>query len=533
MHQPVYRDGSTRSYTAPWVRLHGVRDYLHMAEVVGRHPNVHITVNFVPALLEQIEDYASGRAVDPDLALSRQDHWTPAEQAELLERFFRVSEQTVLSRFPGYARLKRLRDAAEGDPSFLSPVFFRDLVAWFNLAWIDASTIERRPELQALAHRGGRFSMSDVGLILAAQDEVIRQIVPTYRSLAKSGQVELTTSPYYHPVMPLLYNQDTARVASPGLALPEMRFAEPDDAREHLRRGIQSHLRTFGILPKGLWPPEGAVSSAMLPDVAASGLSWLASDEEVLARSLGVDFRRDGRGNVLNPEVLYRPYDIYVGRTRLSLVFRDRALSDLIGFAYRHMDGRQAAEDLIERLHGIRRRLDSASSRSLVVIALDGENCWGGYQGNGEAFLDRLYGLLDEKTGLRAVTVSEHLRQLPSSVSLERLEAGTWVPNGFSTWIGGQAQNRAWDLLSRTRADLMTRQHRDGLDPAALSKAWQQVYISEGSDWFWWYSHHNAIEGRSPYDDLYRSQLRAVYRLVGQEPPGWLNRPVSVTESQE
>jgi alpha-amylase/alpha-mannosidase (GH57 family) len=523
MHQPVYKDGLTGSYTAPWVRLHAVRDYLHMAEVLADYPAMHMTFNLVPSLLEQLDDYAAGLAVDPELALSRQADWSPSQQSRLLSAFHQVNEKTVLGRYACYHRLSRLKDRAEGRTGLLSEAFYRDLVAWFNLAWIDSGRIDRDDVLRTMAQKGHGYSLEDIRLILDRQGDIIRNVIPAYRELANSGQAELTTSPYYHPVLPLLYTTAFAGQASQGLPLPAPAFAHPVDAREQLRRAVDAHRAHFGHTPRGLWPPEGGVCQAMLDDVAAQGFAWLATDENVLARSLHAA-GRNGQGLGVDPDKLYQPYRIRAGTSDVTVIFRDRVLSDQIGFAYAHMDSAQAVGDFVGRLHGIAAALGRSKGPHLVTIALDGENCWDYYEGNGEAFLRRLYVALSADPALSTVTVSEFLEKHPATARLPKLAPGCWTPNGFETWIGQPAQNAAWGLLEQTRSDLVRREaDRRALD---LTGAWEHLYVAEGSDWFWWSFNHNHIDGKNPYDELFRGHLRAVYQAAGLEPPQRLYQPV-------
>lgn len=533
MHQPTYKDFLTGRYSLPWVRLHGIRDYLHMAEVLREFPGVHATFNVVPTLAAQLLEYARGEAADQCLTLSRKQQWTRQEKAFLLSFFFHVHRDRIIQPIPRYRQLLEIGQQARDDPDLLSDAYYRDLVAWFNLAWIDPNWRERHPELHRLAEKGRDFSFQDIETILAIQQEILARIVPTYREMEAAGQIEITTTPYYHPILPLLIHTDHARRASPNLPLPTPPFSHPEDAEEQLRRAVEFHAQVFGRPPRGLWPSEGAVCQEMLPYLPKLGLRWLASDEDVLARSLGLRIERDGGGHVTNPRVLYRPYRARAGPNSVDIVFRDHVLSDRIGFVYQHMEGRQAVADLLHRLHRVRENLGDPEGAYLVSIILDGENCWDEYEHNGGVFLRHLYGGIQEDDALLAVTVSEFLERSPPDKEIPQLATGSWIGGNLETWIGEAAQNQAWGSLRRTRDHLIAWQ-REALatDLEVLAQAWEELYIAEGSDWFWWYYSRNNPGADNLFDQEFREHLANVYRLMGVPVPGWLREPILVSPAQ-
>ncbi len=520
MHQPDYLDPRTGEYALPWVRLHAVKDYLRMAELQAQYPQVHATVNFVPSLLAQIEAYAEGAAQDRALKLSTQTAWSREDKAYILSLFFCVNEHKVMARSARYLELKARRDATRGDVDAFSDADYLDLIALFNLAWMDSLNLAQDPQFQAISHKGAGYTPEDIRLILAKQREVIASIIPAYKALAAQGQVELTTSPYYHPILPLLISTDSARVAMPGIALPSVALAAPEDAREQLARAVQAHAARFGKKPAGLWPSEGAVGAAVVPLIAEAGFAWFASDEAILARSLGVRIERDGAGHVKNPSILYQPYWVDGGSRPVAAVFRDHALSDRIGFVYQSMNPQAAVDDMIYRLHVIRERLEPDGLPYLVPIILDGENAWEYYEQNGNPFLKTLYQRLGDDPLLKPVTVREYLRKYPPRARIDRLFTGSWINGNLDTWIGEEKHNRAWAWLAQTRQRLMDWQAAHPDAPAQLlGDAWERIYQAEGSDWFWWYSSRNRSPMQAEFDRLYRARLLDVYRILGEAPP--------------
>ena len=528
MHQPYYRNAVSGEHRLPWVRLHATKDYLHMAEVLEAHPTIHQTFNFVPSLVEQLVEYATGEATDPWLRLSTKAALDEDDKRFLLKGFFAINADRFINRIPRYAQLSRLREPATEDVGLLSDAYWRDLIAWFNLAWIDPEHIAADPQLANLAAKGRDFTRADIDLILAKHRVICSMVVPAYRRLQAAGQVELSTSPYFHPILPALVDAASAREATPQMTLPRTPFASPEDAAEQIRRAYAYHTDVFGRPPAGLWPSEGAVSQPVVEMVAArKDLRWLATDEAILGRSLGIGFPRDGAGHLLDPGRLCQPYRAG-GDPGVALIFRDNALSDRIGFIYSQWRPEDAAADLIGRLEVIADRLASDRQPHLLSIILDGENCWEFYQNNGSDFLHRLYAAFERSPKLRTVTVAEYLDEHPPRARLERVAAGSWIFGNLETWIGEPDQNRAWDYLALARNRITTWQ-RDTApeDVSSLETVWRLLYTCEGSDWFWWYYSRNRQGQGGEFDAEFRSHLASIYTAIGQPHPDWLDQAIA------
>lgn len=541
MHQPYYKDTTTGDYSLPWVRLHALKDYYHMAEIIAQYPAMHATFNYVPSLVQQLVEYAQGTAIDRCLAVSMKQSWTLEEKAFMLSFFFSINWDRFVRRYPRYWQLLQLRKLAEGQADILGDAYYRDLIAWFNLIWIDRHLLESDETLQRLVSKGRDFSHADIMAILEKQREIIGRIIPLHKRLEQAGQIEVTTTPFYHPILPLLADIRAARESTPDCDLPNVSFAHPEDAAEHLRRAATYHEQVFERRPRGLWPAEGSVSQDIVPLLHnLDGLKWLATDEGVLAQSIQTPIRRDGYAHVTNPDVLYKPYRLRVdvnGHTEpshLNIVFRDVVLSDRIGFVYKNMRSHDAVNDLIDRLHHIRKSLGDMAQPHLVSIILDGENCWEEYEDNGTPFLHEMYRRLSSDPQLKPVTVSEYIKQNPARDEIPHLFAGSWINHNFRTWIGENAQNKAWEHLARTRQWLVNWQRENPLaDWPTLEQAWEELYIAEGSDWFWWYYSYNNPAGENLFDRDFRQHLRNVYRIAGVPGPSWLDIPILVEAIEE
>ena len=518
MHQPYYRQPGSDVALLPWTRLHATKDYLHMAQVVARYPDVHVTFTLVPSLAEQLQDYASGALQDRLMLLARQAYFSPDDKRYLLNICYSISWDNIIRRYPAYAALLDRRHLALLNPDYFSEQTYRDLIVWFNLAWIDPNLLETDDLLRRLLKKGSGYNLDDVEALMQRHLQTVGAVIPTYRRLQDQGQIEVITVPYYHPILPLLVDSRIARRPSPGLPVPDPPFSAPADARAQIEQGVAHYRKLLGRPPRGMWPSEGSVSPEIAPLAAAQSLRWLASDEAILGKSLGLFFERDGNDFVHRPDLLYKPYRLATPRGDVSFVFRDHNLSDRVGFTYQRLGGEQAAEDMIVRLKRIAHQLRQRPTPALVSIILDGENAWETYEHNGDIFLAALYRRLQDDPDLRAVTVSEHLQAHPPEDELTDLASGSWIRGDFTTWIGDPEHTEAWrrlrDLRNAYAAWLET-----GPPAEQVGEAQRHLFAAEGSDWFWWYSHHNASDQDALFDQLFLDNLAAAYRAMGQTPP--------------
>ena len=524
MHQPYYKDDITGTYILPWVRMHGIKDYYDMPALLSDFPDIHQTFNLVPSLLKQIQDYVENGATDKFLALTLK----PASELDqndklfLLKNSFMANWDTMIKPYPAYWQLLDRRGYSVSPNDLLNATRYYtvqdylDLQIWFNLTWFDPLFKNNDPFLKGLVQKGSGFTENEKILLIQKQREVMALIIPEYKRLAGIGRIELTTTPFYHPIMPLLYDTDLAKEAVPDIHLPVNRFCHPEDAKVQIERAMVYHEKLFGSRPTGMWPSEGSVAEEIVPLITDAGIRWIGTDEGVLARSLGIHIDRDFAGIMKNPEILYRPYIAGKGDNRLSVVFRDHTLSDLVGFVYSKWDYKNAVHDLIDRLHRVRRGLSDGPH--LVSIILDGENAWEYYQNDGRDFFLYLYERLSGEQGLRCVTVSEYLQEHPAQSTIERLHAGSWINANYRVWIGHEEDNRAWDLLSQTREALVDFAAQDG-DQDKIARAWEEIYIAEGSDWCWWYGDDHYSENDEEFDLLFRTHLMNVYRIIGLDIP--------------
>lgn len=534
MHQPYYKNLVTGEYRLPWVRLHASKDYYGMVKLLDEFPQVHQNFNLVPSLVSQIEDYVSGVFHEPfyDVAAKPALELSPDERRFALQYLFQANIGQMIGRYPRYRDLyERFKsageDAARAESHFTTRDY-TDLQVLSQLAWLDEYWLAQ-PEIKELIRKGENFTTADQQFVLAKQREVIRAVLPAYRDAAKKGSIELSATPYYHPILPLVCDTNVGAISSPSLPLPQDRYRHPEDADEQIRRALDSHEKNFGVRPKGMWPSEGSVSEEVLALAAKNGLNWMATDEGVLGRSVDFHFNRDNEGH-LSPDgadKLYRIYRYEKGGTRMHLIFRDHRISDLVGFVYANMPPRDAGTHLLRSIKQAAEPLIKNGMDAVVPVILDGENAWEGYYQNGRDFLRFFYDGIGKDPGVQAVTISEAiaLHNPKQFGQLNSLVPGSWINANFNVWIGAQEDNRAWDYLSEAR-DFYEDKAPNAL-PEQRQLAMEELLIAEGSDWNWWYGpeHHSAND--RDFDELYRAHLSNVYQALGAEPPDYLAQPIA------
>ena len=526
MHQPDYRHPETGHFTLPWTLLHALKDYTDMASHLERHPTIRCTVNFVPVLLAQIEDYCDQLATrqwrDPLLRILTWPDTHQLDQADrrwLLDMAFRCHAPTMLEPFAPYRRLRDLlafvRDQDADSLEYLSAQYYADLATWYVLAWSGESLRRGTGPFATLMAKGGSFDMRDREALVGEMRSVLEGLIPRYRALADRGQIELSCTPAHHPLAPLMLDFGVAREAQPDCPLPSAPGYPGGRSRveAHLQLAQHSHRQRFGQAPRGLWPAEGALSMAFLRQIADAGFSWTASSRGVLEHSAGPG---------ADTGVPWQAPEGIAGD--ITLFFRNEHLSDLIGFEYATWHGRDAAAHFMSELNTLHARTPEA----LIPVFLDGENAWEYYPYNGWYFFNDLYESIARHPAITTVTLTEAAElHRPRRRRLPGLTAGSWVFGTLSTWIGSPDKNHAWELLCEVKhcADRV-------LENAAVEASQRQqimalLAVCESSDWFWWLGDYNASESVNAFESLFRDNIRALYRLLGLPAPSSLDHPLS------
>ncbi len=572
-HQPLYLDPASDQLQGPWVRTHGTKDYYDMAAILERYPNIHCTVNLTSSLLQQLEEYYVARLkpfvdlknnrinadkyfekfggrTDPwiDLALKPASLYNERDLQFLLTNVwnaFGVSN-VMLDRFPEYKALKEKYKAS--GKAGLTEQDLREIIFWFYLAYFDPDFLEgtitlatgETIDLQDLVKKetDGTYRLrknitqEDCNRIVVETYKVLAAIVPLHKKLMyrpekKTGQLEIITTPYYHPILPLIFDSDLAKICQPNDPMPS-RYHFPEDAVAQVAKAVIFYRKQFGRRPTGMWPAEGAVAHDIVPVFGKNKIEWIATDEKVLARSRPSNLPK------------FYPYAIstdHKKEEKVVIVFRDTELSDKIGFVYQHLRGEEAAEDFIR--HVLRSAPTEGQPDRLLTVILDGENAWEWYRydNDGKEFLHSLYRKLSQLHDERKVvttSVTEYLRgnerrgipahPIETLPKLEWLWPGSWINANYDTWIGEEEENRAWEYLLTVRNDLAESGLKQPDSQATPRKkktqawyaylAWESLYAAEGSDWFWWYgTDQTAPSGDKPFDVAYITHLNNVYRF--------------------
>jgi alpha-amylase/alpha-mannosidase (GH57 family) len=524
MHQPEYRNLQSGEFKLPWTYLHVIKDYVDMVAHLEAAPDAKVVVNFAPILLEQIEEYArqvnsylhdKTPFTDPLLFALVDDSGITSAPLKIIQDCLRANRERQINR---YAQFKHLVETAElliekDITHYANTQFVADLLMWYNLAWLGETVKLTDLRAQRLLEQGTNYSQSDRFEMLNIIADQLSHVLGRYKTLAQKGQIELSVTPYAHPIMPLLLDLNTTHEAMPTAPLPELSAYPDGEARViwHLQKGVQVFKRFFGFEPKGCWPSEGAVSEQTLKILDDFGFQWAASGGSVLGNSLNCSENT-------SPESTYHPFTLKNGK--LNCFFRDDGLSDLIGFQYSKWHGDDAVSDLIHHLETI---ADRKIPDAVVSIIMDGENAWEYFPENGIYFLSALYKRLSNHPKIQLTTFSECINQKVETKPLKKLVAGSWVYGTFSTWIGDTDKNRGWDMLGDAKKMFDRVMLNTDMDTALREKAVLQLAVCEGSDWFWWFGDYNPNDAVSSFEKQFRLNLANLYYLLGEEPPAYLS----------
>ena len=504
MHQPYYEDLASGEHILPWVRLHALKDYWGMVALHREFPGLKLTFNLVPSLLVQVEAFAADHAQDRHLVIGLK----PADALEAHEREFLIANgfhaqfERMIRPFPRYLELHDKR--RRRDPFAVADL--RDLQVLHKVVWMDPDWRLQDGRLRRLVEKGRDYSEEDKAALREVELELLNAVIPAYRAAAATGRVELSTSPFYHPILPLLIDSDAHFHAHPTSAMPRKLFSRPEDATLQLTRALEYHQSLFGARPRGVWPSEGSVSDDVVTLLARVGCEWTATDEDILARSLQRSVTADD---------LYRPYAAGSGDSGVRVVFRDHRLSDLIGFTYQSWETGAAVADFVDKVREAGRRFDSPGDVPVVSVILDGENAWEHYADGGRPFLRALYRALESAGDIQTVTMSE--ASAAPARALASVFPGSWINGDFYIWAGHRDDHRAWNQLAAARAAYD--RAVDSAAPDARVHALEELLIAEGSDWFWWYGDDHSSDHDRDFDELFRRHLRNVYKALGQPAP--------------
>ena len=531
MHQPYYVDTLRGAALMPWVRLHATNGYLDMIWLADQYPGVRCTFNLTPVLLKQIELFANNDVTDVwhELATTPAEALTFSQKCGLLEHFFKASWDNMIKPYPRYWSLlqKRGLNLARVSVDRIAANFsdkdYRDLQVWFNLTWFGYAGERLYPEIVELKRKGQDFTEADKRVLFEQQHDVLKNIVGFYKDVAARGQIEISTTPFYHTILPLVHNTDFARRCMPGARLPPT-FSHPEDARAHLAMARDYHAQLFGAPPHGVWPSEGSVCPELVPILQELGFQWFATDEEVLWRSLATLHP----GKIPDRAQLFQGFRAQFGDAGVCLAFRERTLSDFIGFTAARNEPQRAADFMVGQIEQAARSTHGADP--LCAVILDGENAWEHFPDGGEQFLRELYQRLTTRGGIQMTTFHEYFTAHPPAATINTLYTGSWINADFHIWIGHPEDNRAWELLGRARDLLQAKADRREITPEQYKKAMQEIYAAEGSDWFWWYGDDFVTDNDLIFDELFRTHLQNVYNICGVPVPDVLKTHICRSE---
>ena len=533
MHQPDYQLSDKGDFLMPWVRMHAVKDYLDMLLIMNDYPHLKLNFNLVPLLVKSLKKYAEEEVHDfhSRLTVSNVEELSADDKMFILNNFFDANYKSMILHHEGYKNLytKRFEQNISDIDAYTNQEY-SDIMAWFNLSWFDPVYADMYPELKELANKGYGFTKEDRIKIIEYQREIIKQIIPTYKKFQDEGRIEITTSPYYHPILPILLDIKSAyrNIPNPEVLPSNLKMAK--DAIAQTEMALDTMEEIFGKRPKGIWPPEQCISSKMLDMLSDLGVKWTITDEGILANSINLDFVRDFKGNLSDPYHLLKPYEYKTKNSKINVIFRDSLIPNLISYEYPNTEPEKAANDLYDRIKVIQSKIfASPDEEHLLTIALDGENSWENYIDDGAGFLRKIYQLIEEDETLETTLISDYIEKDKNIKPLPKIYSGSWINRNFQLWIGEPTKNQAWNYLKKVRDDFIkfSEQYPDNPN---IELARQEVYMSESSDWFWWYGEPNNSGQDHIFDYLFREHLKNVYRYFNQEPPKYLDLPLIISD---
>lgn len=532
MHQPVYQLNPDSDYLMPWVRLHGVKDYLDMLLIINNFKKLKLNFNLVPILLDALINYGENGYHDIHSRLTVTDvsELTDDDKEFILNNFFDANYSSMIFHHEQYNKLYQKRFSTENiDVDDFSNQEYSDIMAWFNLAWLDPMHKNVFPEIKTWLEKGENFTLEDRIGIIELHRKIIRMIIPAYKEFLEKGRIEITTSPYYHAVLPILLDMKSAQknLTSVDNSLNDMNMA--DDAKTQMKMALDRMEEIFGARPKGVWPSEHCVSPEELELFKQLGVQWTISDEGILTKSIDFEFVRDFKGYLEDPYYLMKSYKYKTQNSNIQMVFRDSVLPNLISFEYANHDPKVASADLYDRIKVIQDKLlSSPDENHLLTIALDGENCWENYFEDGSIFLNDIYSMIEADESLETVLIGEYLAKEKHHKELKKIHSGSWINRNFQLWVGEPVKNLAWSYLKQAKEDLdefvKTNPKHKGIEFAH-----KELMIAQGSDWFWWYGEPNDSGQDHIFDYLFREHLKNTYRYVGVKHPICLDSPLIST----
>ena len=526
MHQPVYQLTPDGDYLMPWIRLHAIKDYLDMADFLSDFKKLKLNFNIVPVLVDSIIDYTENGMHDihSRLTVTPIKELTDDGKLFILNNFFDANFQSMILPYEEYNRLyHKVQSNPNADINILTDQEYSDLMALFNLAWFDPTYKEKYPKLKQLYKKGKNYTDSDRIKIIEIQRDIMSKLIPTYKKYLSENRIEITTSPYYHPILPILLDYKNIKKTTEGA---------PQNLKTYLDGKLQTKMaldrmeEIFGKRPKGIWPSEQCINSKTLEMLSSLDVEWTISDESVLSDSINFEFIRDFKGYLEDPYHLLKPYIYKTKNKDIKLIFRDSSIPNLISFEYPNHNPVAAANDLYDRIKVIQSKLLSSPDKNhLLTIAMDGENCWENYMEDGLSFLKTIYNLIEEDNSLETVLISDYLEKEKNYKSLPKITSGSWINKNFKLWIDEPVKNLAWTYLKQVRDDFSAYVKKNPLNPN-IEFAKKELFICEGSDWFWWYGEPNDSGRDNIFDYLFREHLKNIYLYLGIKIPDFLDIPL-------
>jgi len=486
-HQPWYIFPGSNRIERAIITFRTLYNYYPMAKMI-QESGTTLTCNFTVPLLLQIKKIDEGEIIDSFQEMLIEDSENDSVKIKIFLEDIpeRIKNKNEI--------LRKLMEKFFSQD--ISKREISDLKIWMHLVCFHPCMVRWFPEIKQLIEKGAGFDSDDRKMLVKLEKEIFSQTLGFYNNLWNSGLIEISITPGYHPIMPLVYDLSIAKKTKTSLQIPDIEFRYPEDVRGHIEMGFETAEKIFGKNVFGIWPAEGSISNEIFDMLVDYNIKWIGADEQILHNT-----------DVSDKEI---SSTIYRWKDSFCIFFRNHEFSDRIGFVYHWWDEKSAAEDLFKKIEDF-----SENNEKILTIILDGENPWEWYRDGGSIFLPEFYGRINSSKKIKPITFSSACNLSMKNISLSNIPPGSWMGLHFDNWIGNPDANRLWQILANARKTVYQQTGKTPLHDGLRNL----ILMAESSDFFWWMSVSADITTKTKFYSLFQAIISSIYQTIGLKTP--------------